>query len=205
MSPLKAHASTPSSTPHGKRSSAQLDEVCKGKVGVTEKGLIDTTCEGKNRWHADFKAEVLRWLDISVIAFAHQHPADWASVLENVNSRWEYVGSNGQGVSSKCLERLGAHVLKAERHRLHAAWQKAGSNPRDKPPPSVQSGQWARLVTHFQSDAAQVKSEQMSLARAKVKNVNTTGRKGMAPIVSRLVRPILCSIMVIYISFLRFS
>jgi hypothetical protein len=38
-----------------------------------------------------------------------------------------------------------------------------------------------------------------------VKNVNTTGRKGMAPIVSRLVRPILCSIMVIYISFLRFS
>ncbi len=60
VSPLKAHASTPSSTPHGKRSSAQLDEVCKGKVGVTKKGLIDTTCEGKNRWHADFKAEVLR-------------------------------------------------------------------------------------------------------------------------------------------------
>ena len=112
-------ASTPRST--NEIGARQEEEVIKSKVSMTDKGLIDATRSGKDRWYADLKVEVLRFMDISIIAFNNQHPSDWAVVINSLNAKWEYVGNDGNGVDDVCVERFAMKTLKIKRHRLRAA------------------------------------------------------------------------------------
>src|SRR5450759_3324586 len=90
---------------------------------VNNKGWITTTSEGKNRWHVYFKGEVLRWLDISIVNFSDQHSADWGKVMKDVSDSWEYVGNEGRGVVSECLELYAQRILKTKRYNLSQLWK----------------------------------------------------------------------------------
>lgn len=155
---------------------------------MDDNGAITTTSEGKNRWQIDFRMEVLRWLDVSVICFSDQNAVDWALVCQSIKERWVYEGNSGMGVDQMCLEKYAMRILKTERSKLRAIWKSSGGGKSVPPPPSVDHGVWARLLSYFLGQAGQLKSEQMSLARSAVQSVSHRGRKGNAPFIANLVR-----------------
>lgn len=183
LAPTPRIVTKSSSAFHGSGGQKRAD---KGVVEVTKRRWITSACKGKNRWFADLKSEVLRWLDISVISFAQQHCADWETVLKILSAKWEYVG-HPDGVDEQCVEGFAKVILKQERWKLHALWKKGGSQPRMAAPPLTDPVQWSKLVHHFMSDAGRTKSANMTIARSNVENPNFTGRKGCAPIAEQLV------------------
>lgn len=161
-----------------------------GKVVVNPDGWITPTCDGKNRWHSDLRGEVLRWLDLSITEFRNQNKADWAAICKDLLERWEYIGSDGNdcnGPTDDCISDYAMKILKQERHRLKKMWIDNGSNRRMPAPPSLDGDQWTRLIKGFMSEAGQSKSEQMSIARGKVKNLTQAGRGSYAPVKEHLV------------------
>lgn len=177
---------TPSSTTE---SNAGTDRSKKGLVEIGSTRWVNSGCAGKNRWMADLKGEVLRWLDLSVVNFLQQHPGDWQAVVENLAKKWEYVG-HPEGVAPECLASHAKTILKNERWRLHVLFRDGGEDPRMPAPPVTDPLQWSKLVHHFLSDSGKNKSSLMAAARGNVQNLNFTGRKGNAPIVELLVRVI---------------
>lgn len=159
-----------------------------GKVEVNSDGWITPACDGKNRWHSDLRGEVLRWLDLSITEFRSQNKADWAAICKDMLERWEYDGNDGKGPVEDCMSEYAMRILKQERHRLKKMWLDSGSNRRMPPPPLMDTDQWTRLIKGFMSEAGQSKSEQMSLARGKVKNLSQAGRGSYAPVREQLVR-----------------
>lgn len=159
-----------------------------GKVVVNPDGWITPTCDGKNRWHSDLRGEVLRWLDLSITEFRNQDKADWAAICKDILDRWEYIGNDGKGPIEDCISDYAMKILKQERHRLKRMWLEAGSDRRMPAPPSLDADQWTRLIKGFMSEAGQSKSEQMTIARGKVKNLTQAGRGGYATVKEHLVR-----------------
>lgn len=188
---------TPASTTE---STAGLESKKKGVVDITPNRWVKSTCAGKNRWLADLKGEVLRWLDLSIVSFAHQHPGDWQQVVDNVGAKWTYVG-HAEGVDVACLQSHAKVILKNERWRLHVVFQNGGENPRMPAPPLTDPTQWSKLVHHFLSVSGKNKSEKMTYARGNVQNPNLTGRKGNAGIVEQLVRTLECCTCFTFMSF----
>ncbi|CAM6122801.1 unnamed protein product [Calypogeia fissa] len=62
-------------------------------VELNEKQFVKAGCPGKNKWYADLKGEVSRWLNVSVTDFSGQEPGDWKMVVDNVAAKCDYVDS----------------------------------------------------------------------------------------------------------------
>lgn len=151
----------------------------KNVVGVNSVGMVDASCVGKNKWHAEWRAVLLRWLDLSKAEFDDQDVHDWEGAVVDMNSKWEYRGA----VPAKVEESLKKHartILKSERHRLKSSWITNGSNADEPSPEWMNSDTWQRLLALFTSEEGKAKSAQMSYARNKVKKVSCLGRGGQA-------------------------
>ncbi|CAM6101639.1 unnamed protein product [Calypogeia fissa] len=157
------------------------------KVDVDSKGWVDLNGANKNKWLADFKRELLQWMDISCVSWASRNQTDWQAVCKFIVDNWVYIGKDGkEGVDIACLEWHGAKIIKNERWRLHRLWTNGGGRKTTLPPMTVRPQVWERLVEYFLSPKTQEKSKKMSLARAAIKNPSVVGRKGHAPIIEKL-------------------
>ncbi|CAM6116603.1 unnamed protein product [Calypogeia fissa] len=152
---------TPSRTTNSNRA--------RSKVNVTDKGWVTGK---KDAWCADFKREVLQWMDLSCISWVSRNTADWQAVCNYIRSKYDYVGNDGHGVSGECLEFRGARILKNERWHLHQMWEKLGGVKSVVPPPS--------LIVHPQIEENGGHSPTKEEVRAEALNQqNNKGKEGV--------------------------
>ncbi|KAL3690190.1 hypothetical protein R1sor_016499 [Riccia sorocarpa] len=143
------------------------------KVEVDQNGCVDA---GKNEWYADLKSLCLSYLDISIPQYAKQSHANLRLVRRDLDNKYECAGGElcEEFVKSKIKQ-----ILKGERKRYKDLWDSLGDRSMDAPcPEDVDTAVWDRLKTYWTSEAGVAKSNQMQEARAKVVNLNLTGRAG---------------------------
>lgn len=165
----------------------EVRQMKKGIVEINDIGWVVAKCPGRQRWLADMREGVQRWLDVSISKFAMQHRTDWQNVIDGLAAKWEYVG-NPDGIAVECLERHAGNIIKNDRYKLHDIWKKGKCDPRMPAPSICDPTQWSKLIRNFQSEAFKKSAAQATIAREHVQTPNYMGRAGNASIKAKLVR-----------------
>lgn len=141
---------------------------------LTETGEIDGSCHAKSAWDAAVRVAVPRTLDMSIIVFEHQDSTAVLRLKTELDKEFNYVPkplSNGKFKSAI------SRYMKTTRNTLKGKWLKGKVDC----PYNIQPDQWQRMMEHWDQEEQKLKAQKMALARSKVSQVSSSGRKGKAP------------------------
>lgn len=108
-------------------------------------GIPDESGKAGSRFLEVLKALCTVYLDVSIIKVQHQDANDYASLREQVDSEFEYIGHN---ISEEGFKKAVSKCMKAERSQLHKLFV---TKPDRECPPKEEPRAWNNLKKYWNS------------------------------------------------------